>query len=86
MCFFQRAYLYFPSVYLTAEFPPLQFNTWEDEMDVSKNNGIPKASILIGFFIINSPSILVVFPLFLETSKWAMKKNKKGRAPGDKNW
>ena len=30
-------------------------------MGVSKNNGTPKSSILIGFSIVN-PSILVVFP------------------------
>ena len=38
------------------------------ELDVSKNNGTPKSSILIGFSIINyKPSILGVLPLFLET-------------------
>ena len=35
-------------------------------MGVSKNNGTPKSSILIGFFIINHP-FWGVFPLFLET-------------------
>ena len=38
-------------------------------MGVSENGGTPKSSILIGFSIINiyKPSILGVFPLFLET-------------------
>ena len=35
-------------------------------MDVSKNNGTPKSSILIGFSIINHPFWDTV-PLFLET-------------------
>ena len=36
-------------------------------MGVSKNNGTPKSSILIGKFPSFSPSILGVFPLFSET-------------------
>ncbi len=37
-------------------------------MGVSKNNGTPKSSILIGFSIINHPFWV---PLFLETSKYS---------------
>ena len=40
-------------------------------MGVSKNNGTPKSSILIGFFIINHP--FGGFPLFLETSFYTYK-------------
>ena len=45
-------------------------------MDVSKNNGIPKSSILIGFSIINHP-FWGVFPLFLETPIYVMLTKKK---------
>ena len=41
-----------------------QFNQFHILEGVSKNNGNPKSSILIGFFQYK-PSILVVFPLFL---------------------
>ena len=37
-------------------------------MGVSKNNGTPKSSILIGFPIINHPFWGTPVPLFLETS------------------
>ena len=38
-------------------------------MGVSKNNGTPKSSILIGFSMKFSPSILGVFPLFLRNNR-----------------
>ena len=40
-------------------------------MGVSKNNGIPKSSILIGFSIVNHP-FWGVFRLFLETPIYVM--------------
>ena len=40
------------------------------EMAVSKNNGIPKSSILIGVFHYFHHPFWGVFPLFLETPKW----------------
>ena len=40
-------------------------------MGVSKNNGTPKSSILIGFSIINHP---LWVPLFLETPIWLVVK------------
>ncbi len=39
-------------------------------MGVSKNNGTPKSSILIGFSIIFTIHFGGKIPLFLETSKW----------------
>ena len=45
------------------------FIVHQDEMGVSKNNGTPKSSILIGLSIINHP-FWGVFPLFLETSRY----------------
>ena len=40
------------------------------QVGVSKNNGTPKSSILMTGFPLFSPSILVVSPLFLETSQY----------------
>ena len=40
---------------------------WPSQMDVSKNNGTPKSSILIGFSTINHPFWV---PLFLETPRF----------------
>ena len=49
------------------------------DVGVSKNRGgPPKSSILIGFSIIfTAPSILGVFPLFLETSMYSHKLSKR---------
>ncbi len=41
-------------------------------MGVSKNNGIPKSSILIGFSIINHPFLGISLFLETSTSKWWM--------------
>ena len=41
---------------------------WFFDMGVSKNNGTPKSSILIGFSVIFN--IHFGIPLFLETSIW----------------
>ena len=51
------------------------------DTDVSENSGFSPEIIhgLIGFSIIKHPSILGVFPLFLETPKWKGKPSKKGK-------